>query len=119
MVTAQLADNSFTYWKYGDNKEGLPYAEFIRQYFKSDDSNWPMRVDGTNPNYYSSATIYVSPPGGSQAIKEIRVSVKFTDNSSDPEISKDISEDQNLSTLYTIVADDTRSTASIVPAFWK
>jgi hypothetical protein len=117
LVTAQFADNSFTYWKYGDNKEGLPYAEFIRQYKKTDDSNWPMRVDGTNPNYYSSATIYVSPPGGSQAIKEIRVSVKFTDNSSDPEISKDISQNQNLSLLHTIVADDTRSTASILPTY--
>ena len=117
LVTAQFADNSFKYWKYGDNKEGHPYAEFIRKYENTNESNWPMSIDGTEQTKYSTATIYVSPPGGNQAIKEIRVSVKYTDNSSDPEISKDISQDQNLSLLHTIVADDTRSAASTLPTY--
>ena len=113
LVTAKFSDNSFTYWKYGDNKQGLPYAEFIRQR-NTGDSNFPMSVDGTGSGY-SAATIYVSPTGG-LAIKEITVSVTYINESGTSTETTTPFNTTSLSDLNSIVAE-TRSKVESLPTY--
>ena len=113
LVTAKFSDNSFTYWKYGDNKQGLPYAEFIRQ-LDTDDTYFPISVDGTGLGY-TTATIYVSPTGG-LAIKEITVSVTYINESGTSTETTTPFNTTSLSDLNSIVAE-TRSKVESLPTY--
>jgi len=109
LVSASLSNGSSVKWKYGENKEGFQFAEFIRK-AASGNSSWPTAIDGVD-SAFQTAYVYVNPPGGSATISSITVDITYENGTTESTGAYT----SIPSGLHQIVADTSRPIYSNVP----